>query len=275
MRVMPRGTSVRPSTLWVNAAAEPDCRLRGARAQPEGRHARHAEGRARGHHGPLGLGQVVACVRHDLRRGAAALCRVAERVRAPVPGPDGQARRGFNRGVVAGDLDRPEDDVAQPAVHGRHRHRDLRLPAPAVGTHRPSALPHLRQADRRAVDRAGHRPGDGAGGGHALHGARADRARAQGRVRQGLRRAARRGLRAREGRRRAADARGRDRARQEVQARHLGGRRPARDAHGRAQAPGRLDRDGGRAGGRHGRDRNGAARRQGHDHALLREVRLP
>ena len=41
-----------------------------------------------------------------------------------------------------------------------------------------------------------------------------------------LRGAARRGLRARQGRRRAADARGRDRARQEVQARHRGGRRP-------------------------------------------------
>jgi excinuclease ABC subunit A len=39
-----------------------------------------------------------------------------------------------------------------------------------------------------------------------------------------------RGLHAREGRRRAAPARGGDRARQEVQARHLGRRRPARDA---------------------------------------------
>ena len=80
------------------------------------------------------------------------------------------------------------------------------------------------------VGRADHRPGDGAAGGHALHGAGADRPRAQGRVRQGLRGAAGRGLRARRGRRRAADARGGDRARQEVQARHLGRRRPARDA---------------------------------------------
>jgi excinuclease ABC subunit A len=51
-------------------------------------------------------------------------------------------------GPVAGDLDRPEDDLAQPAVDRRHGHRDLRLPAPAVGADRPSALPHLRQADR-------------------------------------------------------------------------------------------------------------------------------
>ena len=173
-------------------------------------------------------------------------------------GPDGQARRRLDRGPVAGDLDRPEDDVAQPAVDGRHGHRDLRLPAPAVGAHRPSALPHLRQADRRAVRRADHRPGHGARGGHALHGAGAGRARAQGRVRQGPRGAARRGLLAGQGRRRAADARGRDRARQEVQARHLDRRRPPRHARRPAQAPGRLDRDGGRAGRRHDRDRDGA-----------------
>ena len=64
-----------------------------------------------------------------------------------------------------------------------------------------------------------------------------------------------------EDRRRAADARGRDRARQEVQARHLDRRRPPRHARRPAQAPGRLDRDGGRAGRRHDRDRDRAARR--------------
>ena len=45
-----------------------------------------------------------------------------------------------------------------------------------------------------------------------------------------LERAARRGLHAREGRRRAQAARGADHPRQELQARHLGRRRPARDA---------------------------------------------
>ena len=49
----------------------------------------------------------------------------------------------------------------------------------------------------------------------------------QGRVQGPARGAARRGLHARQDRRRAAPARGRDRARQEVQARHRGGRRPA------------------------------------------------
>ncbi len=112
--------------------------------------------------GLSGSGQVLARLRHDLRRGPAPLRRVAERLRAPVPGADGQAGRRLDRGPVAGDLDRPEDDLAQPALDGRHGHRDLRLPAPAVVARRPSALPQLRRADRRPVGRADHRPGDGA-----------------------------------------------------------------------------------------------------------------
>ena len=75
--------------------------------------------------------------------------------------------------------------------------------------------------------------------------------------------AARRGLLAGEDRRRAADARGRDRARQEVQARHLDRRRPPGHARRPAQAPGRLDRDGGRAGRRDDRDRDRAEREPG------------
>ena len=67
-----------------------------------------------------------------------------------------------------------------------------------------------------------------------------------------------RGLHAREGRRRAAPARGGDRPRQEVQARHLGRDRPARDAAGPAQAAGGLDRD--RRGARRGAGRRRARR---------------
>ena len=36
----------------------------------------------------------------------------------------------------------------EPALDGRHRHRDLRLPAPALRAHRPAALPGLRAPDR-------------------------------------------------------------------------------------------------------------------------------
>ena len=63
-------------------------------------------------------------------------------------------------GLSPGDLDRPEDDLAQPALDGRHRDRDLRLPAPALGADRPSALPRVRRADRGPVGRADHRPRD-------------------------------------------------------------------------------------------------------------------
>ena len=72
------------------------------------------------------------------------------RLRAPVPADDGEAGRRLDRRAQPGDLDRPEDDVAQPALDRRHRHRDLRLPAPALRARRAAALPGLRPADRRA-----------------------------------------------------------------------------------------------------------------------------
>ena len=77
-------------------------------------------------------------------------------------GPDGQAGRRPHRGAVAGDLDRPEDDEPQPALDGGDRHRDLRLPAPAVRPGRRAALPDLRAADRRPERGADRRPGAGA-----------------------------------------------------------------------------------------------------------------
>ncbi len=155
-----------------------------ARAQPEGHRRLAAARRARGRHRTLRLGQIEPRVRHDLRRGPAPLRRVALRVRAPVPRADGEARRGLDRGAVAGDLDRPEDDVAQPALDGRDRHRDLRLPAPAVVADRQAPLLQLRRADRRPVPRADHRSGDDARGGRPLPGHGADRSRPQGRVRK-------------------------------------------------------------------------------------------
>ena len=194
-------------------------------------------------HRALRLGQVVARVRHDLRGGAAPLRRVALRVRAPVPADDGEAGRRLDRRALAGDLDRPEDDLAQPALDGRHRHRDLRLPAPAVRARRAAALPDLRAADRGAVARADRRAGAAARRGREVHGQRAGRPRPQGRVQGRARGAPPRRLHAREGRRRAAAARGGDRARQEVQAHDRGRRRPPRD-EGRSPAAARaVDRD--------------------------------
>ena len=54
-----------------------------------------------------------------------------------------------DRGPVAGDLDRAEGDLAQPALDRRHRHRDPRLPAPAVRARRHAALPRPRPAAAR------------------------------------------------------------------------------------------------------------------------------
>ena len=137
---------------------------------------------------------------------------------------------------------------------------------------RPAALPGLRPTDRRPVDRGDRRPGAAAPGGNAVHRQRAGRPRPQGRVPRRLRGAAPRRLHAREGRRRAAPARGGDRPRQEVQAHDRGRRRPAGDEAGPAHAPGPVDRDGRGAGGRPGRDRPARGRRAAD---VLGEVRLP
>ena len=64
--------------------------------------------------GPIRLRQELAGLRHDLRRGAAPLCRVALGLRPPVPRPDGEAGRRLHRGPLAGDLDRPEGASRNP-----------------------------------------------------------------------------------------------------------------------------------------------------------------
>ena len=109
--------------------------------------------------GLSGSGQVEPGLRHDLRRGPAPLRRVAVGLRPPVPRPDGQARRRLHRGPLAGGLDRPEVHQPQPAVHGRHDHRGLRLPPAAVRARRPAALPGLRRAGQPADAAADRRPG--------------------------------------------------------------------------------------------------------------------
>ena len=167
---------------------------RRARAQPQEHHARAPARPADRLHGPVRLGEVLARLRHDLRRGPAALRGVAVRVRAAVPGADGEARRRLHRGPLAGHLDRPEVHLAQPALHGRHDHRGLRLPAGALRAGRAPALLQLRPPDRSPDPRADRRPGDGAARGHEVPGARADRPRAQGRVRQAPRRAGPQGV---------------------------------------------------------------------------------
>ena len=162
--------------------------------------------------GPVGLGQVLARLRHDLRRGPAPLRRVAVGLRAAVPVDDGKARRRLDRGPVAGDRDRAEVDLAQSALDRRHGHRDLRSPAPAVRARRHSALSGSRRRPRGADRQPDGRPGAAAAGRHAAPAARADDRRTQGRARARVRATARPGLRARAHRRHRRRARGRRRS---------------------------------------------------------------
>src|SRR5439155_298328 len=94
----------------------PDHHPRGARAQPQERHPVHPAGQAYRLHRTVGVRQVVARVRHHLRGRPTPLRRVAFRVRAAVPWPDGKAGRRHHRGTLACDLDRPEGHVEEPAV---------------------------------------------------------------------------------------------------------------------------------------------------------------
>ena len=132
----------------------------------------------------------------------------------------------FDHGPVAGDRDRAEDDLEKPALDGRHRHRNLRLPAPAVRPHRCSVLARHRAADREPDRLADGRPGHEPARRHPPLPAEPDRARAQGRIPQGTGRAAARGLPAGQGRRQALRAGRGAQAQQEAQARHRARGRP-------------------------------------------------
>ncbi len=201
-------------------AARLDFRSRRACPQPQGHRRRHPARQARRHHRAVGLGQVVAGVRHAVRRGPAPLRRVAVGLRAAVPRADGEAGRRPDRGFVSGDFDRAEDHRFEPALDRRHRHRDLRLSAAALRQHRRAALPELRPRDRVAVARAHRRPGDDLPAGHAHQRDGADRPRPQGRVQEGAAGAAHARLHQGAHRRPAALARGRHRARSPPQPQH-------------------------------------------------------
>ena len=122
------------------------------RAQPQEHLRRDPPQPADRHHRPLGLGEVLARVRYDLRRGAAALRRVALGVRAAVPRADGKARRRRHRGALARHLDRAEDAPAR--IRARPSAPSPRStttcacsgPAPASRTAPTTARPVTRQS---------------------------------------------------------------------------------------------------------------------------------
>ena len=151
-----------------------------AHAQPAGDRPRPAARPADRHHGAFGLREVLARLRHDLRRGPAALRGVAVRLRPAVPVGHGEAGRRPHRGALARDRDRAEGRVAQSALHGRHGHRGLRLPARALRAGRRAALPRARPGTRRPEREPDGGPGARAAGRHGRAAARAGGAGAQG-----------------------------------------------------------------------------------------------
>ena len=196
------------------------------RAQPQ-EHRRRVPARpARGVHRPVRFRQILARLRHHLRRGPAPLRRVAVGLCPAVPGDDAEAGRRPDRRPVAGHLHRAEDHLEEPALHGRHRHRDLRLHAAALGAHRRALFAGHRPADREPDRVADGRPRAGAARRHPHLRAGARRARPQGRVPQGARRVPQEGLPARQDRRRVPRDRRGQAARQEVHPRHRRGGRP-------------------------------------------------
>ena len=136
-------------------------------------------------------------------------------------------------GSVAGHLHRPEDHLAQPALHRGHGHRGLRLPAAALRPHRPSALLDLRPAHRGAEQGADRRPDPGAGARHPVRHQGAGGAQPEG-LAQGDHRAHPPGGLHPGGDRRQAVHHGRGvaRARQEHPARHQHRGRPPGDEGG-------------------------------------------
>ncbi len=113
---------------------------------------------------------------------------------AAVPRPDGQARRRLHRGLVAGDLDRPEVGLAQPEVDRRHDHRGVRLPPPPLRPHRGAALPERRHPRRAPDAAADRRPCAAPARRHTLPGACSGREGTQRGVRVTARRPVRSGL---------------------------------------------------------------------------------
>ena len=97
--------------------------------------------------GPSGSGQVLARVRHHLRRGPASVRRVAVGVRATIPRAHGKARRRFDRRPVARRRDRAEESNQDVAIHRRARRRRSTTTCACSG--RASATRSARSAGAR------------------------------------------------------------------------------------------------------------------------------
>ena len=102
--------------------------------------------------GAFRLWEVLARLRHAVRRGAPPLCRVAFVLCQTVFRTARQAGRRFDRRAVPCDFHRSEDHLQKSPFHGRDRDGDLRLSASALREDRHPALSGLRQRDPEDAD---------------------------------------------------------------------------------------------------------------------------
>ena len=105
---------------------------RRARAQPARRRRRPPPGRLRGGHRGLRLRQVVAGLRHGVRRGAAALLRVGGAVRPAAAAAGRRARRRRDHRAAARGRAAAGPRGADRALDGRHPHHAVQLAADAA-----------------------------------------------------------------------------------------------------------------------------------------------
>ena len=202
-------------------------RARRARAQPEEHRRRDPARQAGGHHRPVRLRQVVAGLRHHLRRRPAPLRRVALRLRPPVPGPDGEARRRLHRGALA--RPSPSTRRAPAATRARPWAPSPRSTTTCACSSPASASPHCPNCGREISQQTVQQIVDAIlalpDGSRIMILAPADHG-PQGRAPARLRGPAQGRLRARARRRRGPRPGRGDRAGQEQEAHHRGGGRP-------------------------------------------------
>src|SRR5258708_3387910 len=94
-----------PGFLGEWLLAQADYRAWGTATQPQKYRCGDSAQHLHGHHRAERVRQVVAGLRHHLRRRAAALRRNAFSLRAPVPRSNGASGGGFDRRLEPGDLD--------------------------------------------------------------------------------------------------------------------------------------------------------------------------
>ena len=165
LRVAPAFYNAGPRRTGSPCRPKSSSAARGAQPQEHRRH--DPAQQARRDHGRVGVGEVVAGLRHDLRRGAAALRRVALGVRAAVPRADGEARRRVDRGALArrsrSSRRRRRGTRARPSGPSRRSTTTSACSSRAIGK---SPLPELRATQIASADGpADGRRGPGASGG--------------------------------------------------------------------------------------------------------------